>query len=44
MGNDRYLTSDEFHDGVFTACDRDESGHRDGDECDDASDAGWIDV
>lgn len=40
---DGFVNEDEFFDGVFTGFDKDESGHWDGDEWDDAGEAGLWD-
>jgi hypothetical protein len=44
IDGDGYLDSDEFYDGTFTSFDDNEDGHWDGDEWDDAGDAGLLDV
>lgn len=41
---DSYLSASEFNDGTFKAFDDNEDGHWDGDEWDDAGDAGLFDV
>lgn len=43
LDNDRFLTSGEFYDGAFANYDVDENGHWDGDEWDDAGEAGLFD-
>ncbi len=42
--HDNYLDNGEIGDGVFSRFDDDENGHWDGDEWDDAGDAGLWDV
>lgn len=41
---DGYLSDSEFYEGTFNYFDEDENGHWDGNEWDDAGDAGWLDV
>jgi hypothetical protein len=42
--DDNYLDDNEYYEGSFEYFDEDESGHWDGDEWDDAGDAGFWDV
>lgn len=44
LNDDKNLDEDEFNDGWFNAFDDNENGHWDGDEWDDAGDAGLFDI
>lgn len=44
LDNDSFVDASEFYDGSYKTFDANENGHWDGNEWDDANEAGWLDV